>query len=56
MQWLNESDREALRSWVAVFVAEKRFEGCGGLKIDAEIRVSIAGHAGLIVLGMPAEF
>ena len=56
MQWLNESDREALRSWVAVFVAEKRFEGCGGLKIDDEIRVSIAGQAGLIVLGMPAEF
>jgi len=55
MQWLGEEEREQLRAWVAVFVAEKRFEGCGGLEITDEIRLSIAGQAGLIVLGMPDE-
>jgi len=55
MQWLGEEEREQLRAWVAVFVAEKRFEGCGGLEITDEIRLTIAGQAGLIVLGMPDE-
>jgi MtfA peptidase len=56
MQWLAADERERLRAWVAVFIAEKRFEGCRGMTIDDEVRVSIAGQAGLIVLGMPGEF
>jgi Mlc titration factor MtfA (ptsG expression regulator) len=56
MQWLADDERRQLREWVAVFVAEKRFEGCRGMEIDDEVRVSIAGQAGLIVLGMPDEF
>jgi Mlc titration factor MtfA (ptsG expression regulator) len=56
MQWLAEEERERLRAWVAVFLAEKRFEGCRGMEIDDDVRVSIAGQAGLIVLGMPDEF
>lgn len=55
-QWLDEESRQRLRAWVAVFLAEKRFEGCGGMRIDDEVRVSIAAQAGLIVLGMPDEF
>jgi Mlc titration factor MtfA (ptsG expression regulator) len=56
VQWLGDRERERLRDWVAVFVAEKRFEGCRGMVIDDEVRLSIAGQAGLIVLGMPDEF
>ncbi len=56
MQWLADAERERLQGWIAIFVAEKRFEGCGGMAIDDEVRVSIAGQAGLIVLGMPDEF
>ena len=56
MQWLADDERERLQAWIAVFVAEKRFEGCRGMEIDDEVRVSIAGQAGLIVLGMPDEF
>jgi Mlc titration factor MtfA (ptsG expression regulator) len=53
--WLDDDQQRRLRAWVAVFVAEKRFEGCGGQKIDDEVRVSIAGQAGIMVLGMPEE-
>jgi Mlc titration factor MtfA (ptsG expression regulator) len=56
MQWLADDERERLQTWIAIFVAEKRFEGCRGMEIDDEVRVSIAGQAGLIVLGMPDEF
>jgi Mlc titration factor MtfA (ptsG expression regulator) len=56
VQWLGDRERERLRDWVAVFIAEKRFEGCRGMEIDDEVRLSIAGQAGLLVLGMPDEF
>lgn len=56
VQWLSHEEQARLRTWVAVFVAEKRFEGCRGMEIDDEVRVSIAGQAGLIVLGLDGEF
>lgn len=56
MQWLDEAGREQLRGWIAVFVAEKSFEGCGGMEITDEVRVSIAAQAGLAVLGFEEEF
>lgn len=54
-QWLDDGDRQRLRRFVAVFIAEKRFEGCRGMEITDEVRVSIAGQAGLVTLGFPAE-
>ncbi|MFM8891427.1 MAG: zinc-dependent peptidase [Planctomycetia bacterium] len=56
VEWLSEDERRRLESWAAVFLEEKRFEGCRGMRIDDEVRVSIAGQAGLVVLGMPGEF
>jgi Mlc titration factor MtfA (ptsG expression regulator) len=53
--WLDEGQRDRLRDWIAVFLAEKRFEGCNGLEITDEIRVSIAGQAALVALGLPDE-
>lgn len=53
--WLDDRERDRLKGWVAVFIDEKRFEGCGGMEISDEVRVSIAGQAGLVVLGMPDE-
>ena len=49
-QSLCEADREALKSKIQVFVAEKRFEGCGGLVMTDEIRVLIAAQACLLLL------
>jgi Mlc titration factor MtfA (ptsG expression regulator) len=38
-----------------VFLAEKRFEGCGGQTVDDDVRLAIAGQAGLVALGFPDE-
>ena len=52
---LDDAERERLCGFVQVFVAEKTFEGCGGLELDDEMRVTIAAQAGLLVLGLYPE-
>ena len=52
---LDAPERARLRLLIRDFVAEKRFEGCGGQEIDDEIRVTIAAQACLLVLGLPGE-
>ncbi|MEW6271587.1 MAG: M90 family metallopeptidase [Thermodesulfobacteriota bacterium] len=47
---LTEDDRNELLAHVQVFLDEKKFEGCGGLVIDDEIRVTIAAQACLLLL------
>jgi Mlc titration factor MtfA (ptsG expression regulator) len=47
---LPEEDQKVLRGHVQVFLDEKRFEGCGGLVINDEIRVTIAAQACLLQL------
>jgi MtfA peptidase len=47
---LSQADRKALEAHAAVFLAEKKFEGCGGLKLNDEIRTTIAAHACLLLL------
>jgi Mlc titration factor MtfA (ptsG expression regulator)/Tfp pilus assembly protein PilF len=47
------ADRQArLRERIQVFVAEKAWVDCGGLVIDDEVRVTVAGQACLLVLGL----
>lgn len=53
--WLGDGEIGRLREWVSVFVAEKRFEGCRGFAITDEVRVAIAGQAGLVALGLDGE-
>ena len=40
-----------LRGLVQVFLDEKTFEGCGGVEINDEIRVTIAAYACILLLG-----
>jgi Mlc titration factor MtfA (ptsG expression regulator) len=47
---LSAEDRAELRGDVQVFLAEKTFEGCGGLVVTDEIRVTIAAQACLLLL------
>jgi MtfA peptidase len=54
--WLDEEERERLEGLVAVFVAEKHWEGCGGLELTEEIEYVIAAHAGLLILNLHHEF
>lgn len=53
---LDAAEQEGLRKRVHVFLAEKYWEGCNGLQITDEIRVTIAGHACLLVLGFDGEY
>lgn len=47
---LSGDEREELRGLVRIFVAEKSFEGCGGVRVTDEMRVTIAGQACLLIL------
>jgi hypothetical protein len=47
---LPKPDQKELLGHVQVFLAEKRFEGCGGLEITDEIRLTIATQACLLLL------
>ncbi len=51
-----QSDREELKRHVLVFLGEKRFEGCGGLKITDEIRITIAAHACMLLLHRQTDY
>jgi Mlc titration factor MtfA (ptsG expression regulator) len=53
---LPPEDREELVGHVQVFLAEKRFEGCGGLQITDEVRVTIATQACVLLLHRQTEY
>jgi hypothetical protein len=42
---LPQSDQQELQGHIQVFLAEKVFEGCGGLELTDEIKVTIAAQA-----------
>lgn len=52
---LTIEQQQRLRRLVQIFVAEKNWEGCGGLILTDEIRVTIAAQACLLVVGMPQD-
>ena len=43
--FLPPDKKDELRGLVQVFLDEKGFEGCGGLQITDEVRVTIAAYA-----------
>jgi Mlc titration factor MtfA (ptsG expression regulator) len=47
---LPAADRRELQSLIQVFLAEKSFEGCDGLELTDEIKVTIAAHACVLLL------
>lgn len=47
---LPPEDREELLGLVQIFLAEKNFEGCDGLEITDEIRLTIAAQACILLL------
>lgn len=49
-QRLPRGDRPRLEQRIQIFLAEKKFEGCGGQKITDEVRVTVAAHACLLLL------
>src|SRR5215472_241748 len=53
---LSVADRAELLRHVQVFLAEKRFEGCGGFTITDEVRVTIAAQACLLLLHRKTDY
>jgi len=55
-QRLPSQDQIELLAHVQVFLAEKRFEGCGGLELTDEIRLTIAAQACLLLLHRVTDY
>lgn len=53
---LPPEDRQELHGLMQVFLAEKHFEGCGGLEMTDEIRVTIAAQACILLLHRDTDF
>jgi len=53
---LDAPDREELLGHVKVFLDEKRFEGCSGLELTNEIKVTIATQACLLLLHRKTDY
>jgi MtfA peptidase len=53
---LTPEDQAELLGHMQVFMAEKHFEGAGGLEMTEEIRVTIAGQACMLLLHRETEY
>jgi Mlc titration factor MtfA (ptsG expression regulator) len=53
---LTPADRKELLGHIQVFIDEKYFEGCGGLTLTDEIRVTIAAQACLLLLHRDTDY
>jgi Mlc titration factor MtfA (ptsG expression regulator) len=53
---LPQEDRDELHGHTHVLLAEKNFEGCGGLEMTDEIRVTIAAQAAVLLLHRETNF
>ena len=53
---LNERERARLRDDLRVLVAEKHWEGCGGLAMTDEVKVTIAAQAAILLLGIEHDY
>jgi Mlc titration factor MtfA (ptsG expression regulator) len=53
---LTEPQRARLRDDLRVLVAEKEWEGCGGLSVTEEMQVTIAAEAALLLLGIEHDY
>jgi MtfA peptidase len=53
---LAADDKAELQGHIQIFLAEKRFEGCGGLEITDEIKVTIAAQACILLLHRQTDY
>ena len=53
---LSEADQRELEGHMQVFLAEKRFEGCGGLAMTEEIELTIAAQACVLLLHRETDY
>ena len=53
---LSTEEQRTLESDIQVFIAEKNFEGCGGLEMTDEITVTVAAYACILLLNRKHDF
>ena len=53
---LDERGQQRLRDDLRILIAEKEWEGCGGLVLTDEIKVTIAAQASLLLLNIEHEY
>ncbi len=53
---LPSEDKKELQKHILIFVAEKHFEGCGGLEITDEIKITIAAQACILLLHRKTDY
>ena len=53
---LPDDDKAELRRHIHIFISEKRFEGCGGLVMSDEIKVTIAAQACILLLHRETDY
>ncbi len=53
---LSAADQTELLGHIQVFLAEKSFEGCGGLALTDEIRITIAAQACMLLLHRDTDY
>ncbi|MCK4340198.1 MAG: zinc-dependent peptidase [Phycisphaerae bacterium] len=49
-------ERKEMQGHIQVFLREKRFEGCGGLELTDEMRVTIAAQACMLLLNRESDY
>ena len=53
---LREKERQKIQGDIQIFLDEKKFEGCGNLKITDEIRLVIASQASIMIAGGISDY
>ncbi len=53
---LTEAEQAKLRDDLRIFMAEKEWEGCGGLVLTDEMKVTVAAQACLLLLGVEHDY
>jgi Mlc titration factor MtfA (ptsG expression regulator) len=53
---LSDPDRRELQRHIQIFLAEKRFEGCQGLEITDQVRLTIAAQACMLLLHRETDY
>ena len=53
---LGNDEQKRLRLLIQIFMTEKSWEGCGGLELTDEIRVTISAQACLLILNIPHNY
>lgn len=55
-RYLHPEERARLENLIKVFIREKNFEGCGGLEVTDEMKVTIAAQACLLLLNLHHDY